>query len=127
MVGPGKAGRLAALDRNGCLYWQRRADLQRELGERFHPVQQAVQEVLANTPRASSVVENFNSRLRCYMFLRRQAGGEYLELLRFFLNHRQYVRSRRQERAGRSPTQLLSGSEHPHWLQMLGYQRFSQN
>jgi hypothetical protein len=25
---------------------------------------------------------------------------------------------------GKSPAELLSGQEHPHWLEMLGYQRF---
>ena len=119
--------RLQALDRKTCLYWQRREALRRELGERFHALERAVEEALAETTRASSVVENLNSRLRCYLFLRRQAGGEYLELLRFFLNHRRYVRSRREERVGQSPTQLVSGQEHPHWLEMLGHQRFCQN
>jgi hypothetical protein len=33
---------------------------------------------MAQTPRCSSMVENFNSRLRNYFTLRRQLGGEYL-------------------------------------------------
>jgi hypothetical protein len=118
--------RLEGLDRQGSLYWQRRGQLQRKLGESFHGVERAVREVLAEAPRASSVVENLNSRLRCYLFLRRQAGGDWLHLLRFFFNHRPYVRSRRAERAGRSPAELL-GQPHPHWLEMLGYQRFHRD
>ena len=42
--------------------------------------------------RASSLVENLNSRLRSYFFLRRQLGKDYLTLLQFFLNHRRYLR-----------------------------------
>jgi hypothetical protein len=76
---------------------------------------------------ASSVIENLNSRLRFYFFLRRHLGADYLELLRFFLNHRRFPRSERPERVGKSPAELLTGSSHPHWLEMLGYTRFSRN
>jgi hypothetical protein len=119
--------RLAALDRNGCLYWLRRQQLQQKLGWRWREVEEGVAQVLSSVTRASSMVENINSRLRCYFFLRRQIGGDYLELLRFFLNHRVYERSRRARRVGKSPAQLLGDQEHPHWLEMLGYRRFSQN
>ena len=74
--------------------------------------------------RASSLVENVNSRLRNYFFLRRQLGADYLALLQFYLNHRRFLRSEHQERVGKSPVELLSGHEHSHWLEMLGYQRF---
>jgi hypothetical protein len=57
---------------------------------------------LAETPRASSIIENLNSRLRNYFFLRRHIADAYLDLLRLFLNHRRFLRSgcaprRRQE------------------------------
>ena len=78
----------------------------------------------ARVVRASSLVENVNSRLRNYFFLRRQLGPDYLALLQFYLNHRRFERSDRQERVGKSPAELLSGREHSHWLEMLGYQRF---
>ena len=42
--------------------------------------------------RASSLVENLNSRLRAYFFLRRHLGKDYLTLLQFFLNDRRYLR-----------------------------------
>ena len=73
------------------------------------------------------MIENLNSRLRSYFFLRRQLGPEYVELLRFFLNHRCFPRSERAERVGRSPAELLSGQGHPHWMELLGYQRFERN
>jgi hypothetical protein len=28
---------------------------------------------------------------------------------------------------GKSPAELLTGEPHPHWLEMLGYVRFSRN
>jgi hypothetical protein len=46
--------------------------------------------VAAGTVRACSLVENLNSRLRSYFFLRRHLGSDYSALLRFFLNHRSW-------------------------------------
>ena len=77
--------------------------------------------------RASSLVENLNSRLRSYFFLRRQLGKDYLTLLQFFLNHRRYLRSEDPSRVGKSPAELLTGEPHAHWLELLGYTRFSRN
>ena len=107
--------------------WTRDAVLRERLGSRFYAVSMAVAEVAEDTVRASSVIENLNSRLRTYFFLRRHLGPDYLALLQFFLNHRRFVRSTRPERAGKSPAELLTGQPHSHWLEMLGYTRFSQN
>jgi len=115
------------LDRDRPERWTRNAVLRERLGSRFYAVSMAVAEVAEDTVRASSVIENLNSRLRTYFFLRRHLGPDYLALLQFFLNHRRFVRSTRPERAGKSPAELLTGQPHSHWLEMLGYTRFSQN
>jgi hypothetical protein len=107
--------------------WPREAALREQLGNRFFPVSVAVAELAEQTVRASSVIENLNSRLRSYFFLRRHLGPDYLALLQFFLNHRRFLRSERPERVGKSPAELLTGRAHPHWLEMLGYRRFSRN
>lgn len=107
--------------------WPREAALRSELGSRFFAVSVAVAELAEQTVRASSVIENLNSRLRSYFFLRRHLGPDYLALLQFFLNHRRFLRSKRPERVGKSPAELLTGKAHPHWLEMLGYRRFSRN
>jgi hypothetical protein len=104
--------------------WEREARQREELGGRYYGLNAEIQELAERVVRASSLVENLNSRLRNYFFLRRHLGGDYLELLRFFLNHRRFVRSEHEERVGKSPAELLSGAEHEHWLEMLGYQRF---
>jgi hypothetical protein len=118
---------IQGLDHNRPAYWQREGRLRKKLRHKFHPVEQGVREILATTPRASSIVENLNSRLRNYFFLRRHIGNGYLDLLRFFLNHRRYIRSERPERVGKSPAELLNGQSHPHWLELLGFERFRQN
>ena len=53
--------------------------------------------------------------------------NDYLDLLRFFFNHHRYARSDRPERVGKSPAELLSGKAYPHWLELLGFERFRQN
>jgi hypothetical protein len=107
--------------------WQRQADHHQQLGRRSYGLSEAVEELAGGVVRASSLAENVNSRLRNYFFLRRQLGPDYLELLRFFLNHRRFVRSEYAERAGKSPAELLSGQGHQHWLELLGYQRFRRS
>jgi hypothetical protein len=104
--------------------WAEEAALRKELRGRFHAVQFAVAAVAAETVRASSLVENLNSRLRSYFFLRRHLGPDYLALLQFYLNHRRLERSDRPQRRGKTPAELLTGQSHPHWLEMLGYTLF---
>ncbi len=102
-------------------FWQGWNRLCTQMGHKCHDVFEAVMQAMAQTPRCSPMVENLNSRLRNYFTLRRQLGGQYLELLKFFLNHRTFLRSRVPERVGKSPRQLLTGEAHPHWLTMLGF------
>ena len=68
----------------------------------------------AGLVRACSVVENVDSRLRDYFFLRKRLGNGYLGLSQSYLNHRRYRRSERIER------EVLSGQGHEHWLELLG-------
>jgi hypothetical protein len=101
-------------------YWQGWNRLRATMGGKFHTLFDAVTQAMAHTPRCSSLVENLNSRLRSYFTLRRHLGGSYLDLLRFFLNHRRFLRSRHAERQGKSPRELMAGQGHPHWLTLLG-------
>ena len=105
-------------------YWERWNHLHSRLSGKFYGLMQAVGQVLEETPRASSMVENLNSRLRNYFFLRKSLGDGYLSTLQFFLNHRCFLRSEKPERVGKSPRQLLTGEAHPHWLELLGFERF---
>ena len=106
--------------------WPHEAALREALRGRYHGVSADVRELSERVVRASSLVENLNSRLRGYFFLRRQLGDDYLALLQFFLNHRRYPRSEDPRRVGKSPAELLTGEPHAHWLELLGYTRFSR-
>ncbi len=107
-------------------YWQEWNQLHSLLSHKFHHLMESVKEAMKTTPRTSSLVENLNSRLRNYFFLRKHLGSGYLDLLRFFLNHRTFMRSRCPERVGKSPTELMTGETHPHWLELLGFERFQR-
>ena len=78
--------------------WKIEEALRKQLRLLFYPIQRKVQNIIADTVRASSVVENINSRLRPYFFLRKSFGNESLQLLRFFLNHKSFMRSAHKER-----------------------------
>jgi hypothetical protein len=107
--------------------WQRDACLHRQLGGRYYALSEAVEDLARHTVRASSIIENLNSRRRPYFFLRRHLGPDYLVLLQFFLNHRRFLRSEHPERVDKSPAELLTTQPHPHWLELLGFTRFSRN
>jgi len=111
---------LHRLPSTSSAYWQGWNRLRAETGCKFHTLFDAVSQAMAQTPHSSSLVESLNSRLRTYFTLRRHLGGSYLDLLRFFLNHRRFKRSRCAERNGKSPRELMTGQGHPHWLTLLG-------
>lgn len=63
-------------------YWSQVAALQHSLHGQFYAIDQALLGLRRRLHRASSLVENLNSRLRSYFFLRRQIGPQYLDLAR---------------------------------------------
>jgi hypothetical protein len=64
---------------NTTAHWQQAAALQQQRHERFFPLPQALATLVENCHRTSSLVENLNSRLRHYCFLRRHIGPASLE------------------------------------------------
>ena len=106
--------------------WEQESKLRRTLKGKFYLLESEIKQILSDTIRASSVVENLNSRLRNYFTLRRMLGKEYLAILQFFLNHRRFMRSKHPERVGKSPRELMTGQPHSHWLELLGFELFKQ-
>jgi hypothetical protein len=106
--------------------WAEEAAVRPQLRGWYGAACRAIDALAAGAVRASSLVENLNGRLRTYFSLRRHLGPDYLELLRFYLNHHALERSERPERRGRTPAELLTGVAHGHWLELLGFTRFAR-
>jgi len=97
------------------------------LGEEcYDKVEDEVMLAMAETPRCSSMIENFNSRLRPFLDDRKQVTQKKLSLCQFILNHRPFQRSHHLHLVGKTPAEAFTNKPHPHWLEMLGYQRFQQ-
>ena len=108
-------------------YYDKLNKLHKKLHDKFFAVHQAIICMTDYIHRTSSMVENLNSRLRDYFFLRQQIGSSYLDLLRFFFNHHPFTRSEHPERVGKTPAELLNGEPHLHWLELLGFTLFKRN
>ena len=87
----------------------------------MYDVVACVQNVIDHTVRASSLVENLNGRIRPFMNAKRRIHHSFFPLLQLFLNTKHYRRSRKDERCGKSPLEMLTGLPHPPFLTMLGY------
>ena len=88
---------------------------------RYESIREKFHEMMDKVIRASSIVECINSLIRPYLFLKRVVNDKFLDLLQFYFNTRKYTRSRRSERIGKSPVELLTGKEYQHPLGILGY------
>jgi len=85
------------------------AMLSQQLGEKTaQTMLQHLQTILAKANRSSSMIETANSRLKPFLHAARgQISQKRLNLIRFYLNHCPYERSRVDERKGVSPYQLF--------------------
>ena len=118
--------KLETLNESNPQYWKLESKLRNNLKLQFHDIKEELTKALSKIHSASSPIENLNGRLRSYFSLRHQIGAKYLDLLRFFLNHHKFIRSRHSERVGKSPAELMTGVKHPHWLEMLGFKDKNQ-
>ena len=85
---------LCALERckhSGDAYAIHSLPLQDYFGDKFDAIEDEVLMTLDSTERTSSMVENLNSRLSPYFFIRQEIGHGFLELLRFYLNHSPFM------------------------------------
>jgi hypothetical protein len=115
---------LQKLNFSNSIRWEKESFSKAYFKEKFYAIETQIKTLLKKTVRASSVVENINSRLRNYFFLRRTIGKDYLDILQFFLNHRRFMRSENEDRKGKSPAEIMENKTHEHWLEMLGFKLF---
>lgn len=115
--------RQGTLDKEHCEYWVLEGKLLAKFGKELKEIKEKVKDIIKNTFRASSIVENVNSLIRPYFFLRKTIGNtNFLALLQFYFNTKTIERCEKfPERNGKSRLELLTGKKHPPWYQLLGY------
>ena len=96
-------------------------ELESLLGLQYEEIEDAVLHVLETTHRCSSMIENFNSRLRPYLDERKFMSQKSLGLIQFYLNHKPFMRSKHERLKGKTPAEALTGKAHKPWLEMLGF------
>jgi hypothetical protein len=107
-------------------YYKRSGKIRERLGNtKYIILMGLVAQIIKTTTRSSSLVENLNSRIRPFCNLRKQMGAKFSELLKFFLNHNALTCSRKKERKNKTPAEILNKKSHPHWLEMLGFDKVS--
>ena len=111
---------------SGSNYAIRSLPLQFQLDEKYDAVEDAVIAAMNTTEKTSSMVENLNSRISSYFFLRKEIDNDYLQLLQFYLNHTPFLRSEDPNRRKKSPAEILTNKPHDHWLELLGFKRFKR-
>ena len=96
-------------------------ELESLLGLQYEKIEDAVLHILETTHRCSSMIENFNSRLRPYLDERKFMSQKSLGLIQFYLNHKPFMRSKHERLKGKTPAEALTGKAHKPWLEMLGF------
>ena len=91
------------------------------LDGRYDETKAAFDRLLNGTKKASSLVENLNGRIRVFIEVKRIIPTDFFVLLKVYFNTRRYKRSRRKERIGKSPFELLTGIAQPTFFEALGY------
>ena len=93
--------------------------LYQRLGSRLIDARAALPDIIRRTYRASSMVENVNSRIRCYMNLKREIPERFMPLLCLYLNTRKAIRPKNKNWVGTSALDRLTGHENPAFLDLL--------
>jgi hypothetical protein len=115
---------IAKYDFDSCKYNDKSSKLEAIIGSKYDDLENDVLMILDTTHRCSSMVENFNSRLRPYLDGRKFIGQKTLSLIQFYLNHKPFMRSKHERLVNKTPAEDMTGKSHKHWLEMLGFSRF---
>ena len=115
---------VARYDFDSCKYNDTSSKLEAIIGSKYDDLENDVFTILDATHRCSSMVENFNSRLRPYLDERKIMTQKILALIQFYLNHKPFMRSKHERLVNKTPAEDMTGKPHKHWLEMLGFSRF---
>lgn len=112
---------VARYDADSMKYNEKSYELETLIGEKYEEIEEAVLMILETTYRCSSIVENFNSRLRPYLDERKMVTQKHLGLIQFYLNHKPFMRSKHKRLVDKTPAEALTGKAHDSWLEMLDF------
>lgn len=101
-------------------------DIESIIGAQYDEIEDEVLNILETTHRCSSMVENFNSRLRPYLDERKFISQNILSLIQFYLNHKPFMRSKHDRLEGKTPAEAMTDKKMISWLEMLGFTRFKR-
>ena len=90
----------ARYDIDSVKYHETSCALESLLGLQYEEIEDAVLHILETTHRCSSMIENFNSRLRPYLDERKFMSQKSLDLIRFYLNYKPFMRSKHERLVG---------------------------
>ena len=94
--------------------------------EKYDAIEDEVLLILEGTHRCSSMVENLNSRLRPYLDEKKEVTQKTLGLVRFYLNHKPFMRSYHKHLVNKTPAEAMTGKVHKPWLELIGYTPFQR-
>jgi hypothetical protein len=100
--------------------------LDEKLGDKFDLIEDDVLNCIDTTYRTSSVIENFNSRLRPYIDARKGFKSNRYSFIQFMLNHLPFKRSANPEHQGRLAAEIFTGKDLPEWTELLNLKRFKR-
>ncbi len=95
--------------------------MERGIGDKYEEIEDAVLSILEKTHRCRSMVENLNSRVRPYLDERKFGSQKILNLIRFYLHHKPFMRSAHQRLVKKTPAEAMTGKPHQPWLEILGF------
>ena len=93
--------------------------LYRRFGRQLPDAREALDETIRSTHRASSMIENVNGRLRCFMDLKRDVPNGFLILIKVFVNTKKPARNRNKSWNGTSAVERLTHDKYPEFLDIV--------
>ena len=101
-------------------------ELDRELGDKFDEIEDAVIAYLKTTYRTSSVIEGLYSRVRPYLDKRKGFKSKRYALILFMLNHLPIQRTANPANKGKSTAEVFTKQQLPDWMTLLGLSKLQK-
>ena len=102
-------------------------EIENLIGDKYDLIEDEIREILEGIHRCSSMIENYNSRIRPYLSEMKSFSQIRLNLIRFYLNHKPFLRAANSDNKGKTPAEILTGKTLKNWIELLGFQSFKRN